>query len=137
MTNKIELISKQRRAGLISMAFIFLVLQSLSMSLDHDWIGYMLNVALVLFAYGGLSIVFQNGRYESKQIEDALEDELVNSHRNTAFRYGFYASMIAAALLSLITPFWQSSGEFVARVVLSTGVVTPMLVFSYIDRDDA
>lgn len=141
MTDKTELYSNQRRTSLICIASAFVVLQSISATFEREGLlafhSYMLNAALVLLAFVGLSIVFRRGRYETKNIENALEDELVNPHRHTALKYGFYVSMISAALLSLITPFWQLSGEFVARVTLTAGVITPMLVFSFVDRDDA
>ena len=138
---KIEVISKQRRAGLISVGSCFIMLQVLNPKFNSEglsfWINYALNFALVLMAYVGLSMVFQRGQYESKDIEHALEDELVNANRNTAIKYGFYGIIIVAGLLSLITPFWEISGEWVARLILTIGVVTPMFVFSYIERDDA
>ena len=139
MTEKIEAISDQRRAGLIAMGSGFAILQFVSFEIESllVWIPYVLNVALVMLAYGGLSIVFRRGRYESTEIKDALEDELVNSNRNTAFKYGFYATIFVTALLSLITLFWQASGQVIARVILTVGVVTPMFVFAYIDRTDA
>lgn len=141
MTEKIEVISKQRRAGLIALGFSFITLQILNPTFSSEgldfWIGYLLNATLVLFAYVGLSMVFQRGRYESKNIENALEDELVDSNRNTALKYGFYAVIIVSAFLSLITPFWRLSGEFAARAILTVGVVTPMFLFSYLERDDA
>jgi len=93
MTEKIEVISKQRRAGLIALGFSFITLQMMNPKFSSEgldfWIGYLLNATLVLLAYVGLSMVFQRGRYESKNIENALEDELVDSHRNTALKYGF------------------------------------------------
>ena len=139
MTEKIEAISDQRRAGLIAMGSGFAILQFVSFEIESllVWIPYVKNVALVMLAYVGLSIVFRRGRYEATEIEDALEDELVNSNRNTAFKYGFYATIFVTALLSLITLFWQASGQVIARVILTVGVVTPMFVFAYIDRTDA
>lgn len=139
MTDKIQAISDQRRAALIGIGSGFLILQIVVFQSDTalTWIPYILNAALVGLAYVGLSIVFQKGRYQSNDIENALEDELVNSNRNTAGRYGFYAVIIFAALLNLITPFWGMSGHVVARTLLTVGVVTPMFVFAYIDRADA
>ena len=141
MTEKIEVISKQRRGGLVGVGSCFITLQVLNPEFSSEgldfWIGYLLNATLVLLAYVGLSMVFQRGRYESKNIENALEDELVDSHRNTALKYGFYAVIIVSALLSLSTPFWRLSGEFAARAILTVGVVTPMFAFSYLERDNA
>ena len=142
MTDKIELVSKQRRIGLVVMACSFMLVQSVSITIDRDssfiWIAaYMINLGSIFIGYAGLSMVFKPGRYTSISIESALEDELVNSYRNAAFKYGFYAVIIVSALLSLITPFWHLPGEFIARTILTVGVVTPMFVFSYIDRIDA
>ena len=135
MTNKTETISDGRRAGLIGIGSGFLIFQFVSFEIERlHWITYVMNVLLVMLAYGGLAIVFRRGKYESKEIEDALEDELVNSNRNTAFKYGFYATIFVSALLSLITPFWQASGQVIARAILTVGVVTPMFVFAYLDR---
>ena len=135
MTEKIETISEGRRAGLIGFGTAFLIFQFVSFEIEGlQLVPYLINVWLVILAFGGLSIVFRHGKYEAKEIEDALEDELVNSNRNTAFKYGFYATIFVSALLSLITPFWEFSGQIIARAILTVGVVTPMFVFAYLDR---
>jgi len=139
MRDKIEEISDQRRGGLIGIGGGFVTLQIVTLQVDwsQNWTPYLMNVVLVVFAYVGLSIVFQRGRYNSKDIEHALEDELVKSNRDIACRYAFFATIFVAALLCLVTPFWNISGYLVARILLTVGVVTPMFVFAYIDRPDA
>lgn len=139
MKDKIEEISDQRRGGLIALGFSFIILQVIHNKSEAllPWISHVMNVVLVVLAYIGLSIVFQRGRYKSKYIEHALEDELVKSNRSLACRYAFLAMISVAALLCLITPFWDISGYLIARTLLTVGVVTPMFVFAYLDRPDA
>jgi hypothetical protein len=64
----------------------------------------------------------------------ALEDELTRHNRLLAMGAGFWAMLIAAALLLGVGQFFTLSGAEAGRLVMIVGVVAPLLRFAMLER---
>ncbi|MEO1029061.1 MAG: hypothetical protein AAFX02_08405 [Pseudomonadota bacterium] len=93
--------------------------------------GLLWVVALVgLVRFGGR----KTGPAETRA---ALEDELVQANRATAFRVGYFAMLVATTAMFALAMFGDPSPRDVAHIILIAGVVTPMYAFAFLERRNA
>jgi hypothetical protein len=82
---------------------------------------------LIVLATGG-------AWFRSKEVRALLEDETTKAHRQSAFVYGYWAAMIAAIGLYVISLFAQVLLVEAVHLVLSAGIIVPLLRFAQLER---
>jgi hypothetical protein len=97
---------------------------------DHIRIAAWLVMSIVLllvFATGG-------GWFRSREVRALMNDEATQVHRNDAFRFGFFAAMIACVGLYVLDLFEPLGGRDVIHVVMSCGIGAALIRFGMLER---
>ncbi len=142
MTDKVEKLSKMRRIMLMMSAASFLTWQVPMMDkserLAEETAGWAGLVSVAGFAVWILILVYLVGPWSrlslKRDVNAALNDELVRANRGRAYTVGYIAMMLTAATVFALTLFEPVKGVEAAHLVLVVGVVAPMFCFAALER---
>jgi hypothetical protein len=84
-------------------------------------------VLLIVLATGG-------GWFRSKEVRALLADETTVAHRRSAFVLGYWAAMLAAIGLYVLSLFEPVRLVEAIHIVLSAGIIVPLLRFAQLER---
>ncbi|MDQ0462722.1 hypothetical protein QO010_000470 [Caulobacter ginsengisoli] len=82
---------------------------------------------MVLLAVSG-------GVFRSKAVRALMDDELTRAHRASALALGYYAAMLAAIVLYVVSQYVRMSAPEAIHLIVSAGVLAPMLRFVFLER---
>jgi hypothetical protein len=136
-----ERLSQRRAKVLWSQALIFLIWQTNFFASPHgEWTQLRTvdqvkisafivwaTVLLVVIATGG-------GWFRSKEVKALLNDESTRVHRLMAQASGFWAAMVAALTLYLLSLFSEVKLVEAVHLVLSAGIFAVLIRFVYLER---
>ncbi|MEM5516023.1 hypothetical protein WNY37_03610 [Henriciella sp. AS95] len=145
MTDEVEKYSRRRRCLLVAMALAFIVWQAAGFGIFDDIVGgdrrFVRVISIVApVIWAGILIWLVGGkamRDASASTQTALDDELVRANRAQAFTTGYWATLIASALVFAVSLFVQIPAHEAVQIVLITGVVAPMFAFAWLEGKGA
>jgi len=130
----------RKRARILPVFAIFFLMQQASYfsgpnvdtgrPVDHIRIAAWLVMSIVLL------VVLANGGYwfRSREVRALMNDEATQAHRTDAFRFGFFAAMIACVGLYVLGWFEPLGGRDVIHVVMSCGIGAALVRFGMLER---
>lgn len=84
---------------------------------------------LMLVATGG-------GAFRSREVREILDDELARAERGVAYQNAFWAVMVVSLAGYIAGHVTQVSGQILAHVSLSAGVVAAVTTTAWLNRRD-
>jgi len=97
---------------------------------DHIRIAAWLVMSVVLL----LVLATGGGWFRSRAVRALMNDEATQVHRNDAFRFAFFAAMIACVVLYVIGLFEPLGGRDVIHLVMSCGIAAALVRFGMLER---
>ncbi len=142
MNGKVERLSHIRRIMMMVGAGSFLAWQLPMMDkserLADSAAGLGGLVSLTGFAIWIATLVYLVGPWSrfstSKDVNAALNDELVRANRQRAYMVSYAAMMLGAVSLFILSLFVPAKGIEVAHIIMTIGVVAPMFSFAVLER---
>lgn len=74
------------------------------------------------------------GLFRSKAVRELMDDELTRAHRRSALVAGYYAAMLAALILYVVSQYVRMSPPEAIHVIVTVGVIVPMARFVMLER---
>lgn len=130
-----EFVARKRAWGGALAAVLFLVVEVLSrppllqgeaVRRGIDWWMIYAVTLLLLVATGG-------GLLWNRQIRALVNDEVARAQRRAAVVVGYWSVVLTALLVYCATYWFPLSGRGAAWLILTPGVVVPLLVFAWLD----
>ncbi len=132
-----EFVSRKRAYGGALAAVLFLVVELISrppLLADAaaaptggiDWWAVYALALLLLVATGG-------GLFWSRRIRALVNDEGARAHHRAAAVAGYWAVMVVALAVYLVSRWLPLSGRGAAYLIVTPGLVVPLLVFAYLE----
>ena len=142
MPDNIEKQSNRRAFLLMFLASTFLIWQVPAMDFLERMSQGTQRAVDIVAVIGGLlwvvaliALMVTGGRKTgSPATRAALEDELVQANRQTAFRTGYFAMLGTTTAMFGVAMFGDPSPRDLVHIILVAGVVTPMYAFAFLER---
>ena len=143
MTDYIENLSRRRRIILVVYGIMFLGLQGVIFQKLDDpfevwrpihyayaasYVGWSATL-LYIFATGGL--LFRGRTAEARA---ALNDELTEANRVAGYKAGYWAMLIVALVLYVLTQVYGVTAQEALRITFAVGVAMPACRFAGLER---
>jgi hypothetical protein len=135
--DQVERLTRRRARVATVMGIMFIAIQ-LSRTPGE---GHLRSVEVV--ALGGwalwaliliLFILFGGGLLRGPAVRALLNDENTNANRRTSLVAGFWAMLIAAAAIYLVTFFGDVAIREALHIIITTGVAVAMIWFGWLER---
>jgi len=145
---EVERLIKRRRRILVVFAFAFLAWQAGHVATATkitgtltDGTARMVDVVSVagflVWAMALVTLLSTGGRWGRRArgaVRDALEDELTQANRRTAFQSGYWALLFCSAALYALSLFKPFEAAAAMPILIAVGVTAPILRFVALDR---
>lgn len=82
---------------------------------------------MIMLAVGG-------GWFRGKAVREMMDDELTRAHRNAALASGYYAAMLSAIILYMVSQYVRMSPPEAIHLIVTVGVLVPMVRFVFLER---
>jgi hypothetical protein len=93
--------------------------------------GWILLVAVIL-----AGLLTGGFWFRSREVRELMNDEVTRANRDSALTWGFTAAIVAGIVLYAIESFTadSASSREVIHIIVSSGLVTALLRFGYLER---